>query len=276
MGLSVLLSVYHKENPSYMSLALQSIMDQTLIADEIVLVKDGPLTPLLDETIATFVDSYPSVFKIVTLEENKGLGAALKIGVNHCSHEIIARMDTDDIARSNRFQKQFEFLSQHTDIDVVGSNIEEFNKVPKDLSRFKYNPEKHEELVRQIKLRSPFNHPSIMFRKSSLLKAGNYNGDILLFEDYSLFLRMWKKGLKFHNIQEVLLDFRVGSGIDTIKRRSGMHYLQKESKFLKYAKSIGAFDSIDILKYKILKFPIRLLPPKVVLFIYNTFLRTRK
>src|SRR5690606_28798042 len=106
-----------------------------------------------------------------------------------------------------------------------------------------------------------------------LLKAGNYNGDLLLFEDYSLFLRMWKAGLKFHNIQEVLLDFRVGTGIETIKRRSGKHYIEKEKRFLEYAKSIGAFSSWDIFKYKLFKFPIRLLPPTVVLFIYNKFLR---
>ena len=112
-----------------------------------------------------------------------------------------------------------------------------------------------------------------MMRKSAVLKAGNYDGDLLLFEDYSLFLRMWLSGVKFYNMQEVLLDFRVGSGIETIKRRSGKHYIEKEKAFLQYAEDIGAFSKMQVLKYKLLKFPIRVLPPRVVLFIYNTFLR---
>lgn len=273
MGFSVLLSVYFKENPTFLNLSLASIINQTLVPNEIILVKDGPLGEELNVVIERYLRDYPGIFRVVPLAENKGLGNALAIGVEHCTHELVARMDTDDIARSNRFETQVNFLNKHKEVDVVGSNIEEFNKTPGDLNRFKLNPEFHDTLIDQIKLKSPFNHPSIMFRKSSLLKAGNYNGDILLFEDYTLFLRMWKVGLKFHNIQEVLLDFRVGDGIATIKRRSGLHYLQKESKFLDYAKSIGAYNSWDVFKYKLLKFPVRMMPAPMVLFIYNMFLR---
>jgi hypothetical protein len=165
------------------------------------------------------------------------------------------------------------FLKNNPEIDIVGSNIEEFNLIPGDLKRFKINPETHDVLIKNIKFKSPCNHPSIMFRKSAVLKAGSYNGDLILFEDYSLFIRMWISGSKFYNIQEVLLNFRVGNGLDTIKRRSGWHYLNKECNFLRFAKDIGAFSSYDIFKYKFIKFPIRLLPPKIVLFIYNSFLR---
>lgn len=276
MQFSVLASVYFKEKPSNLILALNSVFNQTLLPDEFVLIKDGPLTEELDSIIDRYSQLYPSILKIVTLENNMGLGNALRIGVENCSYEIIARMDTDDIARPYRFEKQIEFLKLHPNIDVVGSIIEEFNVSPGDLKRFKINPENHEALIKQIKFKSPFNHPSIMMRKASLLKAGNYKGDLLLFEDYSLFLRLWLIGAKFYNIQEVLLDFRVGTGIETIKRRSGRHYIEKEMKFIKYAEKIGAFNKIDALKYKCIKLPIRLLPPKVVIFIYNTFLRDKK
>ena len=273
MKFSVLISVYHKENPEYLDLALESIINQTLLPDEIILIKDGQLTEELNVIVKKFKDIYPNLFKVIALEKNQGLGNALAIGTKYCQHELIARMDTDDVSRNTRFETQVNFLINHPEIDVVGSNIEEFDEVPGDLKRFKINPESHEDLIKQIKLKSPFNHPSIMMRKASLLKSGGYNGDILLFEDYSLFLRMWKSGLKFYNIQSVLLDFRVGDGIQTIKRRSGLHYLRKESKFLKFAKELGAYNELDIIKYKLLKYPIRLLPSRFVLFIYNQFLR---
>lgn len=273
MKFSVLASVYYKENPSNLLVALDSVFNQVLMPDEVVLIKDGPLTNKLDDIISNYIERYPRIMKVVSLDVNKGLGNALRIGVQSCSYDIIARMDTDDFARPERFEKQIRFLKENPNIDVVGSNIEEFNVVPGDLKRYKINPETHEDLISQIGLKSPFNHPSIMMRKSAVLRAGNYDGDLLLFEDYSLFLRMWLAGVKFYNMQEVLLDFRVGSGIETIKRRSGKHYIEKETAFLQYAEDIGAFNKMQILKYKVLKFPIRVLPPKIVLFIYNTFLR---
>lgn len=273
MKFSVLASVYIKESPVSLDMALASVFSQTLMPDEVVMVQDGPLTNELERVITKYKDLYPSIMKTLPLAENKGLGNALRIGAEACLYDIIARMDTDDVARSERFEKQLAFLDKHPEIGAIGSNIEEFNEVPGDLKRFKINPESHEALIAQITLKSPFNHPSMMMRKKALMKAGNYNGDILLFEDYSLFLRMWKAGVKFHNMQEVLLDFRVGSGIETVKRRSGKHYIEKEKKFLAYAKSIGAFSDSEIMKYKLIKFPIRMMPPKVVLFIYNTFLR---
>lgn len=274
MKFSVLLSVYFQEEPSFMREALQSVYEnQNLKPAQCVIIKDGPLTSELDKVLDEFKNQYPNISKIIQLPKNKGLGNALRIGVENCNCDIIARMDTDDIARPDRFEKQIKFLLENPEIDVVGSNIEEFNKSPGDLKRFKINPETHKKLISQIKLKSPFNHPSIMMRKKALLKAGNYDGDLLLFEDYSLFLRMWLSGAKFYNLQEVLLDFRVGTGLETIKRRSGKHYIDKEKRFLKYAEEIGAFNKLDVLKYKCVKLPIRILPAKIVLFVYNTFLR---
>lgn len=274
---SVLLSVYYKEKSVNLKLALESVFDQSQKPNEVVLVIDGPIEDNLWDIIKMFSTKYSEkIFKIVPLEKNLGLGEALRIGVLECTKPIIARMDTDDICRRDRFKKQLEFLVENSDIDVVGSNIEEFNQIPGDLRRFKKNPEFHDQLISNIKLKSPFNHPSIMMRKESLIFAGNYNGDLMLFEDYSLFLRMWKAGLKFHNLQEVLLDFRVGSGLETIKRRSGVHYLRKELNFIRYCNKNNIFTSLDFYKYILLKFPIRLLPSRLVLWLYNKFLRSKK
>ncbi len=273
MKFSVLMSVYSKEKPENLAMALNSVMDQTYPPNEIVLVKDGPLTPQLERAISEFAQKNPGLLNLINLTENKGLGHALKVGLEHCSHELVARMDTDDMSRPQRFQKQIEFMIAHPEVDVLGTNIEEFHNIPGDLNRFKISPEHHDEIVNAIYLRNPFNHPSIMMRKTTVLKAGSYREDLLLFEDYALFLTLWKKGARFYNIQDTLLDFRVGDGVETIKRRSGLHYLKKENTFLAYARSINVFSALQVFKYKLFKFPIRLLSPKMVLYIYNTFFR---
>lgn len=275
MAVSVLMSVYHKEKSEQLSLALESVINQTYRPKEIVLVKDGPLDEALELTIESFVQRYPDLMKIVALKENRGLGFALSIGLKNCSYEWVARMDSDDIALPARFEKQFQFLTKNKTVDILGTNIEEFDRVPGDLKRYKVNPETHEALIKNIQFRSPFNHPTIMFRKEAVLAAGNYSGEILLFEDYTLFLRMMKAGCRFHNLQEVLLYFRIGDGLQTIKRRSGLHYAKKELKFVSYALSIKAFSFLQAATYVITKIPIRLLPPKMVLFLYNSFLRKR-
>ena len=134
-------------------------------------------------------------------------------------------------------------------------------------------PEDSDQLVIYSKQRSPVNHPSIMFRKSAVLSSGGYNGDFRLFEDYSLFARMITKGFKFYNIQEPLLYFRIGNGMETIKRRSGWGYMRSEVRFLSFAYGIGHFNTLQYIKALCVRIPIRLLPPIIVLKIYSIFLR---
>lgn len=270
---TVLMSVYYKDNPIYFRQSLTSVMNQTVRPNEIVLIKDGPLTSELDYVINEFQNLYSSIFKIVTLDKNKGLGKALSIGILKCTNELIARMDSDDICLFNRFEIQLNFLNKNLNVDLVGSNVEEFNNIPGDLKRFRIMPESGDKLKKYSKFRNPLNHPSVMFRKSKVIQAGNYDDDILYFEDYSLFIRMLKNGSKFYNIQSSLLNFRVGTGIDTIKRRSGLNYLNEEWKFSLLSLKIGHINFIEWLFYIITKLPFRLLPSRVVLFVYNKFLR---
>ena len=270
---SVLMSVYYKEKPDFFRQSLESLINQTQIPNEIVLIKDGALTIELEKVITEYIRNYPNLFKIVALSENKGLGNALSIGLLECSNELIARMDTDDICVSNRFEKQVDFLNQNQNIDVVGSNVEEFNIEPGDLKRYRKMPKKGNKLLRYSKFRNPLNHPTVMYRKMKVLEAGNYNGEILLFEDFSLFIRMIKNGSNFYNIQESLLNFRTGVGIEVIKRRSGFFYVKNEWKFSLLALKIGQLNFFEWLFYVFTKLPLRLLPPRVILLVYNTFLR---
>lgn len=273
INFSVLISIYFKENPNYFEQALVSVLNQTLKPSEIVLIKDGPLNDELDSIAEKFQNLYPDIFKVIALPTNKGLGNALSIGVLACKNEIVARMDTDDICVLDRFEKQFKFLKENPDIDLIGSNVEEFNNIPGDLKRYRKMPEKSEQLLSYSRFRNPVNHPTVMFRKSKVLEAGNYNGEILLFEDFSLFIRMLQNGCSFYNMQECLLYFRTGLGIQVIKRRSGLFYIKNEWKFARLALKIKRLTFFEWLFYVSTKLPLRLLPPRVLLFVYNKFLR---
>lgn len=275
MQFSVLISVYHKEQPGHFNKALASIIDQSLPPSEIVLVIDGPVSVELETVVSHFTSLHPSLFKVIRLPVNQGLGNALKTGVLNCQYELVARMDSDDIALYNRFEKQIDFLRTHESISVVGSNVEEFDIVPGDLKIYKQLPECGIPLLRYAKHRNPLNHPSIVFRKQAVIEAGNYQGDILLFEDYMLYIRMLLKGNEFYNIQDNLIYFRIGNRRENIKRRRGWHYLKKEISFLLYANQLKYISHWELSKAILAKPVVRLLPLPVVLWLYKNFLRKK-
>ena len=127
MRFSVLLSLYYKENPIFLRESLHSVFGQTLQPDEVILVEDGPLTPALYEVVEEFAGRYSTIKRIV-LEKNRGLGNALSEGLKHCSCDLVARMDTDDICKPERFARQLAFMESHPEISVVGAWIDEFQE----------------------------------------------------------------------------------------------------------------------------------------------------
>lgn len=270
MKFSVLLSVYIKENPDNLDLALESIFNQTLLPNELVLVKDGILTKDLDKVILNYKNQYSQIIKIISLEKNVGLGNALNEGLRHISNEIVTRMDTDDICYNDRFEKQIEFLKNYPEISIVGGVIQEFNKVPGDLNQFRKLPLSHKELYKFAKYRNPLSHPSVMFRKSHVLAAGSYM-DMPFFEDYYLWIRMILSGFQIANINDPILHFRIGN--DMIGRRSGLQYVRKELNFLKAIKIYGFINNREYLFSIVSKIPLRLIPKQILLFIYKKMLR---
>lgn len=224
---SVLLSLYYKENPLFLQESLDSIFRQTLPPDEVVLMEDGPLTQELYQVVNTFSSSHPEM-KVIALKENGGLGKALNEGLKHCSHELVARMDTDDICKPERFAKQVAFLEKHPDIDVVGAWIDEFQKDVFHIVSTRKLPETSEEILLFGKKRNPMNHPVVMFRKKAVEAAGGYKS-FYLFEDYYLWVRMLLSGARFYNIQESLLLFRCSP--EMFKRRGGLRYACVETRF---------------------------------------------
>jgi len=222
MNFSVLMSVYYKENPIWFKEALNSVFNQTVLPEEIVLIRDGKLTQELDSVIADFEKRYP-IFNIITNDTNLGLGLSLQKGVLACSNEIIARMDTDDIIPSTRFEKELEMIENG--YDLVGAWMVVFDETIDNKIALKKYPEHHDDIVKYAKRRSPVCHPACMMRKKAVLAAGNYT-HCPYFEDYPLWVRMIMSGARFYNIQEVLYYLRTTDG--QIQRRGGLKYLRNE------------------------------------------------
>lgn len=266
MKFSVLMSIYHKEKPEYFNRAMISIWDeQTIKPDEIVLVQDGPLTDELYKSIDAWKTKLSDVFKTIALDENVGLGDALNIGIKECSHELIARMDTDDISLPNRFEKQLKVF-ENSDIDICSSWVSEFDKDEKQILSYRKLPKKHDEIVSFAKKRCPINHPAVMYKKSIVEKAGSY-GKFRFAQDYHLWARMIVNAAKFHNIQEPLVHMRAGYG--QLERRSGFTYAKNELNLLKEFKKIGFLNNYEFVRNVVIRFVARILPKSFIKAIYK-------
>ena len=266
---SVLLSLYIKEHPSYLKQSLDSLLAQTLLPDEIILVEDGPLTVELDAVVSDYMARCP-ILKVVALPQNMGLGKALNEGLKHCSYDLVARMDTDDIAKPCRFEKQVAVFEQHPEVDACSAWIDEFEGNISQIASVRKLPERHTEIVQYAKGRNPLNHPVAMFRKSAVLAAGGYQ-HFPLFEDYYLWIRMLMNGSTFYNIQESLLYFRFSP--EMFKRRGGWKYAVDEMKFQQMMYR-SKFISLPVLVKNVsIRFVTRIIPNSWRAVIYKKLLR---
>lgn len=266
MNFSVLMSIYYKEKAKYLNRAMKSIWDEQIIKpNEIVLVQDGKLTQELYEEIGNWKEKLKDILVIVPLEQNVGLGDALNIGMKHCTYELIARMDTDDISLPNRFEKQLKVF-ENSDIDICSGWLSEFEDDETKIKSYKKLPENHDDIVRYAKVRCPINHPTVMYKKSSVEKAGGYQ-KMMLMEDYYLWGRMIVKGARFYNIQDVLLNMRAGDSM--IQRRAGMVYAKSELRLLNEFKKIGFLTTGEYIKNLFIRVPIRFMPIGILKFAYG-------
>lgn len=230
---SVLMSVYYKDNAIWLKMAIDSILNQTILPDQFVLICDGPLSETLEKVISQYVNHTTISFEILRLEENQGLGAALNKGLSVCRNEIILRMDSDDISLPNRAENELAIFLNNSDISLLSSTVLEFTDnsqttysdfllMPPKITGARTLPIAHEDILRYSKRRNPFNHPSIAFKKSAIIDSGSYREDYHLFEDYDLWIRVLQKGYKTSNIKTPLLYMR--TPFDIYKRRGGFRY----------------------------------------------------
>lgn len=263
---SVLMSLYKKEKPEYLRLAIDSMINQTVSPDEIVIVEDGPLT---DELYAV-LDEYSMLHRVKN-ETNLGLGISLQKGLLATKNDVVARMDTDDIAGISRCEKQLEFLNSNPDISVVGGQIEEFIGSPDHIVAKRIVPLKDIELKEFNKKRCPFNHMTVMFKKKDITEAGSYQ-DWFWNEDYYLWNRLALAGKKFANLPDVLVLVRTGE--DMYQRRGGIKYFQSEAKLQKFMLDNNIINKprylINISERLVLQV---LMPNKLRGWIFRTFAR---
>ncbi len=267
---SVLISVYYKETPEFFEQALYSVFNQTQQPTEVVIVKDGVLTPALDEVLDFFYKKYPAQIKIVALSENGGLGNALNKGLDECSYELVARMDSDDICVPDRFEKLLKAVELHPEAHVIGSWIDEFIGSQDNVVSVRKLPENHKEIVEYSKYRSPLNHVSVMFKKSEVLKSGSYQ-DFPLMEDYYLWIRMLSNGAIFYNLQESLVLVRNSN--DMYNRRGGLKYAKTEVRFFNYMYKIHYIGLFLLITNICIRFTMRAIPNQLRKQIYLKTLR---
>ena len=262
---SVLMSLYKKEKPDYLRLALDSMLRQTIEPDEIVLVEDGPLTDELYDVL----NDYPMIHRIKN-ETNLGLGLALNVGLKECRNELVARMDTDDCSKPDRCEKQLQRFLEKPYLAIVGSHIDEFVGDISNVISQRIVPTTSEEIYNFAKKRSAFNHPAVMYSKTAVLENNGY-ADLKRNQDVDLFGRMQFKGYKAENIDESLLWFR--SSDELAKRRKSWQntwsYIATIRKFWK----MGYSSFSDYVMVGIAQTGMYLMPVKVQNFVYKKFLR---
>lgn len=266
---SVLMSVYYKEKPRFLRQSVLSIARQSIPTDDFVLVCDGPLTEELDAVLADMQAQLGDILRIERLPVNGGLGRALNHGLPLCRHELIARMDSDDIARPDRCERELAVFA-HMDVDIVSGAVEEFTNDPGQVDVLRVPPEHHEDILEFAKRRNPFNHPCVMYRKSAVLAVGGYQ-EFYLLEDYHLWLRMLLGGAKGYNLPQPLLWMRAGS--EMYRRRAGWKYARSQRRLFRFMYRSGMISAGECFCSCLLRTLSSLAPNWLRQWMFRLFLR---
>ena len=226
---SVSMCVYEKDNPEWFNNAVQSIMNQTVKPDEVVIVVDGPVP----ENLSKIIKKYEGIdcFKVIWFPTNLGHGNARRIGLENTSNELVSLMDADDISLPDRFEQQLKYFEDNPELDIVGGDIAEFIDEESNIIGKRIVPQSDKDIKAYLKKRCPFNQMTVMFKKSSVMNAGGYL-DWFCDEDYYLWIRMFLKNAVFANTGTVLVNVRVGK--DMYARRGGIKYFLSEAKLQKF------------------------------------------
>ena len=271
MEFSVLIAVYNKEKPIYLKNAIESVINQTLKPNQIVILKDGKLNNELEKIIQDFVTKYPDIMKICGYKENMGLGYALQRGIIECDYPYIARMDSDDIAKKNRFEVQINYIKEHSDIDILGGYVQEYDEKMENKISVRKIPILQKEIYKEIGKQNPFNHSTVIIRKEAVLKAGNYR--LTQLEDYTLWIQMYVNECKMANLPQILVDFRAGEGM--YKRRSGIKYLKGIKKIEDMLLEYRIINMYGYIKNMIVRTILAFIPAKLKKVIYPKIIRKR-
>jgi glycosyltransferase involved in cell wall biosynthesis len=267
--LSVLVPVHAAVDPAHFQRALESVVDQTRRPDEVLVVEDGPLGLSLTQVLDDFADAHPGLVRRIAFAQNRGPGAAAATGIAEAHGDVVARMDSDDIALPQRFEVQLRHLDE-TGSDVVGASMLEFEGEETNVIGLRRLPETHEEIFRYARTRSPINQPAAMMRRAAVLAAGNYV-EIGLVEDYDLWARMLARGSRMANIADPLVLFRVSPGM--YARRGGLRHLRSEWVLQRRLQEYGLIGRLRRCSNLVVRIGFRLLPSRLLRGAYGRIFR---
>lgn len=270
MEYSVLMTVYKNDNPEYLKKSIRSMINQTKYPAEIVIVKDGPVTSSLQAIIDSMNEEACGIINQIQLDENVGLGLALNEGLKVCKNDLVARMDADDISKKHRCEIQVREFEKDENLDIIGSSVDEFITNEDNIICTRIVPTTHDEIYRFSKQRDPFNHPTVMYKKSKVIQCGGYS-NLRKNQDTDLWIKMLRNGCKTKNINESLLLFRFEEG--TYERRKSWINTKLLLKIRYNAFKIGFSSFMDFFKVAIIQIGIYVMPIKFEKWIYKTFLR---
>ena len=222
MNYSVLMSVYAKDNSDYLIMAVESMLKQTIKPEQFVIVQDGTVGDEIQHILKHYETKYPSLFTIVRLKENGGLANALNHGLQECRNELVARMDADDISLPERCEKELKKFEENPELMICGCNIDEFYKTPENVRTSRVVPSDYKAILKFMRLRQPFNHPTVIYKKSKVIEAGGYL-PLRRKEDFDLFSRMLVNGNYAENIDESLYLYRCNED-NYARRKSWLNY----------------------------------------------------
>ncbi|MDR6994382.1 glycosyltransferase involved in cell wall biosynthesis [Aeromonas salmonicida] len=266
-NISVLISVFSKDDPRFLDVALRSIHDdQTIKPEQIVIVADGPLLQIQSTIIDKFSrDCAKEVVTFLPLTHNVGLATALNEGLKKCRNNLVARMDADDISQPLRFEQQLKFMRMHPEIDICGTFVDEIDTDTGKYISTRKVPLSHDEIVSFAKKRSPINHPSVMFKKNTVLAVGGYP-EFRKSQDFALWSLLIVKHARFANINEVLLKMRTGHNM---MDRRGFSYLKFECQVMRFQHEIGFITTRQFIIFVSIRAFFRILPKKVKTVLYG-------
>ena len=234
---SVLISVYKNDKAEDFRIALDSVTtQQTHKPSEVILVVDGPIPEETNMVISEAEDATPGLYKIVRFKQNQGLGVALQKGMEAATNEIVMRMDSDDIAVPDRFEKQYQFMTEHPNVAVCGGQIVEFVDNVDNVVGRRVVPCSNDEIYHYMKSRCAFNHMTVALRRSIILDVGNYQ-PWFWNEDYYLWIRLMIAKCEFANLPDTLVSVRVGK--EMYQRRGGRKYFKSEKEIQKLMRVHG-------------------------------------
>jgi len=267
MAFSVLMSIYSKVKPDELLACLGSLSGQTIKADEVILVEDGPIAIELSDIIK----QYKNFLNIISvpLSANVGLAQALNVGIMHCQHEVVFRMDADDVALPERFEKQMRLFKQG--YDLVGGAIQEVDGHGQAIA-IRQPPSSLGEIKKQLARRNPFNHMTVAFRASFVRECGGYP-DVYLKEDYALWASMISKGARAANTGEILV--RATAGREMYRRRGGFRNLKSEVALQRHLLRCGVTSFPKAIMYGSMRSVVFLMPSNIRGQIYELFLRKK-